>query len=166
MKLRLAALAAALVLSGCATIFNGQSQTVVIASKPEGATVSVTNRAGESVHSGVTPVTLSLKRGYGYFKAETYTIKFDKPGFDTKEVVISGGVSGWYIGNILFGGLIGMLAVDPVTGAMYVFPDRVEHELTASAAKTASDTQSLQVVSFDSLSAEQRAQGRLVGALK
>jgi hypothetical protein len=28
-------------------------------------------------------------------------------------------VEGWYWGNILFGGLIGMIIVDPATGAMY-----------------------------------------------
>jgi len=166
MKLQLAIVSASLALSGCATIFNGQSQTVVIASKPEGANVSVTNRAGEAVHAGMTPVTLTLKRGHGYFKPEIYTIKFEKTGFDTREVVITGSTSGWYIGNLLFGGLIGMLAVDPVTGAMYVFPDRVDQELSAASVKTSSDTRSLQVVSFDTLSADQRAQARLIGAIK
>jgi len=32
-------------------------------------------------------------------------------------------MSGWYWGNILIGGLIGMLVVDPLTGAMYKLPD-------------------------------------------
>jgi hypothetical protein len=28
-------------------------------------------------------------------------------------------LDGWYIGNILLGGLIGMLIVDPISGAMF-----------------------------------------------
>jgi len=28
-------------------------------------------------------------------------------------------VNGWYFGNLFIGGLIGMLIVDPATGAMY-----------------------------------------------
>lgn len=34
-------------------------------------------------------------------------------------------MDGWYIGNLLFGGLIGMLIVDPATGAMYKLDDSV-----------------------------------------
>ena len=103
---------------------------------PEGANVSVTNSAGEKVHNGATPLTLTLKRGAGYFKSERYTIAYSKAGFAPKEVTITGSMSGWYIGNILFGGLIGMLAVDPVTGAMYVLPDTVSQSLDAEAPKT------------------------------
>ena len=28
-------------------------------------------------------------------------------------------LNGWYIGNVVFGGLIGLLIVDPETGAMW-----------------------------------------------
>lgn len=160
MKQILAAAAAAVAVSGCASIFNGQVQTVTIQSVPEAATISVTNRAGEKVHTGTTPATLSLKRGHGYFKSETYTITFSKPGYATKEVVVTGTVSGWYIGNLLFGGLIGMLAVDPVTGGMYIFPTTVSGELAAASAPTASAPQTLKIVSLDSLSAEQRQAAR------
>jgi len=31
-------------------------------------------------------------------------------------------LSGWYWGNILFGGLIGVLIVDPITGKMWKLP--------------------------------------------
>lgn len=39
-------------------------------------------------------------------------------------------MDGWYWGNILFGGLIGMLAVDPATGAMYKLPKATSAGLT------------------------------------
>jgi hypothetical protein len=155
-----------LALSACATIFNGQTQAVSIQSAPEGAMVSVTNRAGEKIHTGPAPVTLTLKRGAGYFKSETYTVAFSKDGFASKEVVISASMSGWYIGNLLFGGVIGMLAVDPVTGGMYIFPDAVNATLEAEAAKTSGRGESLKVVSTDSLSPAQMKDARLVMALR
>jgi len=159
-------LAAALVtaLSGCATIFNGKSQAVTISSAPEGAQVSVSNRAGQRVHAGETPVTLTLKRGAGYFKSEVYTLVFTKPGFDSHELTITGSTSGWYFGNILLGGLIGMLAVDPVTGAMYSLPESVTASLTENNLMGGAVEGTLQVVSTDGLSAEQLSQARLLSA--
>ena len=55
-------------LSGCATIFDGATQAVAVRSAPEAATFTITNRAGEKVHVGTTPSTVTLKRGAGYFK--------------------------------------------------------------------------------------------------
>jgi hypothetical protein len=109
---------------------------------------------------------LTLNRGAGYFTSEVYTIRFENPGFAPKELTITGTVSGWYIGNILFGGLIGMLAVDPVTGAMYTLPASVNHSFEAEPAKTSQVTKSLVVVSTESLSADQLRQAQLVGTAK
>lgn len=155
---------AAFALTGCASIFNGPTQAVTINSVPEGANVSVTNAAGEKIHNGATPVTLTLKRGAGYFKSESYTIAYSKPGFSPKEMTITGSMSGWYIGNILFGGLIGMLAVDPVTGAMYVLPESVSQSLDAEAPKTSQADGSLKVVSTENLTPAQMKEARLLGA--
>lgn len=165
MKRSILAAAVAFGLAGCASIFNGQTQPVSIQSVPDGATISVSNRAGEKVHSGTTPLTVTLKRGAGYFKSEVYTIAYSKPGYATKEVVISGTMSGWYIGNLLLGGLVGMLAVDPVTGAMYNLPETVSGELTAETPRTLGAATTLQLVSTDSLTAEQKASARLLVAL-
>ena len=166
MKRALAASAVVFGLSGCASIFNGQTQVVTIRSAPEGAGVAVTNRAGEKIHTGTAPVTLTLKRGAGYFKTETYTVLLTKEGFAGKELTITGTVSGWYIGNILFGGLIGMLAVDPVTGGMYVFPESVSGTLEPQAAKTSMAVPSLTIVSTESLTPEQMQGARLLVAGK
>ena len=90
MRKALIAAAAAVALSGCASIFNGQTQAVSIRSEPDGAAVTVTNRSGEKIHTGTTPVTLTLKRGAGYFKSEVYTVVLTKEGFDKKEITIAG----------------------------------------------------------------------------
>jgi PEGA domain len=160
MKHVFATSAVVLALTGCASIFNGQTQAVTIRSAPEGAAVAVTNRAGEKIHTGTTPVTLTLKRGAGYFKSETYSVVLTKEGFADRELTIYASLSGWYIGNILFGGLIGMLAVDPVTGAMYTFPDSVSGTLDAQAPKTSSLADTLTIVSTDSLTPAQMKRAR------
>jgi hypothetical protein len=118
--------------SGCATIVAKSSQVVTVASVPPSASVSITNRAGRVVHSGSTPLTVTLKKGAGYFKPESYKLRFTKDGYQAREITIRGQVSGWYFGNILFGGLIGMIGVDPATGAMYKLqPDTVDAALEA-----------------------------------
>ncbi len=156
MKKALIAIAIATSLSGCATIIGSTTQPLTIKSTPEGANVVVINRAGEKIHSGVAPMTVTLNRGAGYFKPEIYTIKFDKEGYESKEVVVSGQVNGWYFGNIIFGGLIiGMLIVDPNTGAMYsLSSDKVEEALVAVGAKTSKADNALTIVSVADVPAE------------
>ncbi len=152
-------------LSGCASIINGPTQSVTIKSTPEGAAISVTNKAGEKVHTGTAPLTVALKRAAGYFKPEVYTVAFAKEGFAPKEVVVTGTMSGWFIGNLLFGGLIGMLAVDPVTGSMYTLPDSVAETLVATPAKTSENSlgfSTLNIVSTTTLTPEQLKLARLV----
>jgi hypothetical protein len=106
--------------SGCATIFTGGgSQKVNIASTPPGAQVSITNRAGEVVSKGSTPFVAKLKKGAGYFKSENYTLNFTMPGYRTQQARLTPRISGWYFGNIALGGLLGMVCIDPATGAMY-----------------------------------------------
>lgn len=162
MKRLFAACVVAGALTGCASIFNGTTQSVVIHSEPqEGAAITVSNRAGEMVHTGTTPVTLTLKRGAGYFKGESYTLHLKKAGFVDKEMTLTPTVSGWYFGNILLGGLVGMVGVDPATGGMYVFPDSITGSLTAATAQTSS-AGSLTIVSTETLSAEQMRGARRV----
>jgi hypothetical protein len=136
MNVKLAARAVVVMLAatvgGCATIVAKSSQTITVASVPDSAAVKITNAEGTAVHGGTTPMTVTLKKGRGYFKAEHYIVSFSKDGYQTRDVAVSGQVNGWYFGNILFGGLIGMLAVDPATGAMYTLrPDKVESTLEA-----------------------------------
>jgi len=106
-------------LNGCASIITGPSQVVTFTSVPESASIEIKNRKGKKIHSGQTPFTVSLKKGAGYFKPEKYEITFSKAGYQSKTVEVTGTLRGWYLGNILFGGLIGILIVDPFTGAMF-----------------------------------------------
>lgn len=147
MKKIICASVAALFLSGCASVIKGGTQVVKINSAPEGAALTVVNRAGQQVATGTTPATVTLNRGAGYFKGEQYTVKLKKDGFSDKEIILSSNVGGWYFGNLFLGGLIGMLIVDPLTGAMYnLEPEAVSQALTAMNVKTSAADGSLTVV--------------------
>lgn len=81
--------------------------------------------------------------GVGFFKAENYTITLEKAGYQTKTVTVTGTVNGWYIANILFGGIIGLLLVDPATGAMYsLSPDAVNATLAQEGVTTTANNNS------------------------
>lgn len=111
--------------SGCASIFCGTTKAVNIKSTPDGAQFSIMSKKGDVITKGTTPTIVTLKRGRGYFAAGDYTISMDKPGYKSVKMPIKQGVEwGWYgIGNCIFGGLIGILIVDPLTGGMYNIED-------------------------------------------
>src|SRR5213078_4046230 len=106
-------------LSSCASIVSKTSWPVSIDSSPGGVHVSITNKSGKEVFAGKTPLVTKLKSGSGFFSKESYTVVMTCKGFEKRTINLECTVNGWYFGNLLFGGLIGMLIVDPATGAMY-----------------------------------------------
>ena len=106
-------------LTSCATLFTSTKYPVTFNSTPEGAGITIENRAGVVVFDGKTPASVKLKSSAGYMKKEEYKVTFTKDGYARKVVHISAELDGWYIGNILIGGWLGMLIVDPLSGAMY-----------------------------------------------
>lgn len=55
---------------------------------------------------------------------------FSKPGYAKHSAQIHRGLNGWYLfGNLFFGGLLGYLVVDPLTGAMWTLDEEVEASL-------------------------------------
>ena len=128
---RLMVLAVAIIsLSSCATLFTPTKYPVVFNTTPEGAGITIENRAGRVIFEGTTPTIVKLKAAAGYMMREEYTITFTKSGYAQKVVHISAELEGWYIGNILLGGFPGMLIIDPLSGAMYKIAeeDRNIHE--------------------------------------
>tara|TARA_R110001632_G_scaffold203980_1_gene327379 strand:- start:879 stop:1367 length:489 start_codon:yes stop_codon:yes gene_type:complete len=117
-----AALSASLFVSGCASIISDSQYPVSVKSEPPGAEYQIRNRSGAVIHQGTTPNTVTLKAGDGYFKGARYNMQFSKEGYEQQSQTLDSSVDGWYWANIVFGGLIGMLAVDPATGAMYKLP--------------------------------------------
>ncbi|MEN8321264.1 hypothetical protein [Acinetobacter junii] len=162
-KLFIACSVLALSLSGCASIISGSTQTMTFQSTPEYSNITILNRAGNKIHVGQSPVTINLKRGAGFFKPEKYQVTFEKEGFETKTINISSSINGWYVGNILFGGWIGLLIVDPATGAMYTLDSKNSNVVLNDLKKdVAPNAQSLTIVSTDELSKDVLDKAKLV----
>lgn len=111
--------------SSCASIVTRSRYPVDFNSSPQGAHLTIENRAGIVVFEGQTPVTVELPASAGYMLREMYTVTYRQPGQEPVRTYIDANIDGWYFGNIFFGGLVGMLLVDPLTGAMYKLPDTV-----------------------------------------
>ena len=142
MLVRFAALAAVLLVApACATIIQGEHQSVPVNSDPSGATVIV-----DGIEMGETPTTLSLKRGEDHtvvLQRDGYrdvTLRLDKD-FDFVPAVV---------GNIFSFGLLGF-AVDYVSGAAYdLTPEQITRTLEAQGAALApsDDPDQITVVLF------------------
>jgi len=114
--------------SGCATIMQGTKQQVAISSTPTGASVRV-----DTTSFGTTPVTVELRR------KDKHIIKITMDGYQPFELSTSRSTSGWVWGNIVFGGLIG-LVVDASTGGMYkIKPEEVQATLAHGSAQVTAD---------------------------
>jgi len=111
----------AISMSGCATIISGTRQKIDIKSEQGGANVEIYNIRDKKVfESKNLPETARLKRGAGYFKSSEYVVKMSKEGSDTLKTTIESNVNLIpYLGNIYTGGIIGMVIVDPASGAMW-----------------------------------------------
>jgi hypothetical protein len=61
-------------------------------------------------------------------------------------------INGWYVGNIVFGGLIGWLIVDPLTGAMWTLnTEHVNSFLAETVALDDTSSPQLRIVSLESV---------------
>jgi hypothetical protein len=108
--------------TGCASIIKGGgSQAIQFKSNPSGAKCDLSDfNTNNKLSSITTPAIVPLEKSNGYFKYAKYRINCSLDGKISQEAIIEGYANGWYIGgNLLFGGLIGYLIVDPATGAMW-----------------------------------------------
>lgn len=113
--------------SGCASIVSKSQWPVIINSNPGGANVTITNKRGMEVQKGETPMSITLSSSAGFFSPAEYQFAFEKEGYYPANASLSAGMNGWYLGNIIFGNFIwiGILIVDPATGAMWKLDDTV-----------------------------------------
>jgi len=137
---------AVVALSGCASIVSDSSYPVNISSTPDQASYEIVDFKGVTVQRGTTPATVTLKSGSGSYSSARYTVKFQKEGFAEQTVQLNSSLDGWYFGNIIFGGLIGMLIVDPITGAMWKLPESATVSLNQSPANTVADDTAVESV--------------------
>lgn len=147
-------------LSGCASIVGTNSYPVTLSSTPSDARFVVATPNGRTIHTGTTPATVMLASSKGYFKSANYLISFSKPGFEDTVVELHSEVNGWYFGNFLVAGVVGLLVIDPITGAMWRLPDEQDAVLPATVTPPAHEHASLHLITPDQLS--QSDQARLV----
>jgi hypothetical protein len=123
----------ALFAGGCASIVHSGNRTIDINTEPVGAKATVSRPDGAIVSVQTTPCTFSLDPKRGYFKGQNYILTLELTGYKTTEVELQPELSGWYFGNIVFGGLIGLVIVDPLTGSMWnITPDKIDQPLSSS----------------------------------
>lgn len=140
------------ILTGCATIMGkGGPQTVSLNSQPDQAEIVIMDESGNKVFQGKTPTTVSLEKKRGFFAGKRYNVKFSKAGYQDQNVTLDTQPGGWYIGgNLLFGGVIGWLVVDPMTGAMWTLSsDKVNASLTEADKKVSANEADMKVVMLD-----------------
>jgi hypothetical protein len=106
--------ALALACAGCASATRGWNEQLTVASTPSGATATV--KAGDTPTVCVTPCAVQVKR------ADDVAITFTKDGYEPEVVTLtkelqSGGAAG-FAGNLLLGGVVGMV-VDGASNAAY-----------------------------------------------
>jgi hypothetical protein len=111
-------LAACLALSGCASIINGRHADVAFDTYPSNAHVVIHDNDGRQVASLHTPGVVSLKRNRRYFLPARYTATIEAPGYALTQVPIRSTINPWILGNIVIGGVPGLI-VDNATGAAW-----------------------------------------------
>lgn len=128
---RFAALLFIAALPGCATMMEGTSQSVSVATTPAGATCEM-DRAGTKLGTiNPTPGSLHIDKS-----KNDLDLTCSMPGFQEAKMATSPKFVGTTFGNIIFGGLIGV-AVDAATGANYQYPSEIKMELAPTIPATA-----------------------------
>jgi hypothetical protein len=103
-----ASLLAVLFASGCATLFQGTNEEIMVASDPPGAQVTINDG-----HQGTTPYSMRVNRD------DDLQIHVSKPGYSSSDISDTSHIQwGYLVSDIFFTGLIG-LGVDGIDGAMF-----------------------------------------------
>jgi len=132
----------------CASIVSGTTQEIEVTSVPPGA--RVTAEPGDL--SVRTPDVLKLRR-----KEAPYRLTFSMDGYEPYSVTIASNTNGWVWGNLIIGGLIGIV-VDYSTGAAEALsPKQVHANLIENRVSSEADDQALYVFSEE---------GRLMAVLQ
>jgi hypothetical protein len=108
-----AALILVLFTVNCSTIVHQTTQQVKVDSEPAGAAVTVSCGDVFNDPKLTTPAVVTLHRKPAYC-----SLKLNKEGYAEKEVKFAKTMSPLYLGNVLIGGIVGLI-VDAANGAMW-----------------------------------------------
>ena len=103
----------ALLAVNCSTIVHQTSQKIPVTSDPPGALVTVACGEVDNDPKAVTPTVVRVHR-----KPNFCEISLTREGYERTAVTLGKTMSALYLGNVLIGGIIGLI-VDGVNGAMW-----------------------------------------------
>lgn len=107
----LTVLTASFMLNSCCCFINGQDQDVDIRANVPQAQIFI-----DGIVHGTTPGAVTLERD------ETYNLEVRKEGYYPYRQRLDADFSGWFAGNLIFGGVFGMI-LDLCTGSCWSFDD-------------------------------------------
>jgi hypothetical protein len=102
-------------LTGCASITTGTTQSVTINTNPSGATCTLSREGSTIAVVNPTPGSVTVGKAKG-----TISVICQKGGYQDTAGTIASEVQGMTFGNILLGGVIGVV-VDAASGAMHKY---------------------------------------------
>lgn len=106
------------ILASCATIMSTTSQKLPVITTPSKAKVTCNGI------EQLSPCTLILDR-----TVPSYQITIEKEGYKPVTYNLKRGINGWVFGNLLFGGIVGIV-IDVADGAVYKFnPSEIDSKL-------------------------------------
>ncbi len=120
-------------LTNCASIIHGTRQNVTVNSTPTQADLVIKTEGGVIVHQGQTPATVTLER------KNSYDVTISLEGYQETKIRINKEFDATYLGNLICGGVIGLI-IDAVNGAMYKLePAMIQAELVTASLKDGSE---------------------------
>lgn len=138
-------------LNACASIVKGKSEDIRIATPSNGMKLTVYDLKNNNfkLAVGESPLNLNLRTGAGLYSRAEYKVVAENAKGESAETIVSTKLRlGWYLlGNLAFFGadlLVGLLVVDPYTGAMWGFEDP-ENTIVNSPPETSSPSSSKDV---------------------
>lgn len=140
---------------GCATVVSKSSYPLLIRTEPKEATVTITDKKGKEIYKDVTDKLVTLKTSNGYFSKAEYQIKVSSPGYADQTVSVTYKLNGWYLGNLVIGGHLGLLIIDPLSGAMWK-PDTKDVDVRLRRTNAVTQIPTLNIKDINSLSEKEK----------
>lgn len=109
--------------TGCATVVSGTTQSIGVNTDPEGADCQFRRKGVLVGRVNPTPGTMQVGKDH-----DSVSVLCTKEGFDDTAGVIGSEFQAMTLGNILLGGVIGVV-VDAASGAMMKYPESVTFTL-------------------------------------
>ena len=108
--------------SGCATIVSKTHYRVPVNCNERNAVVKI-YKDNRCIRTVIGPTQVELCARGGFFSPAKYYFEFLKEGYSSDRQTLRAELDPWYIGNVIFGGLVGLCLIDPATGAMWKFDE-------------------------------------------